>query len=115
MVLTNHNRIITVGLMYTASAGVGATAMLAAAGHNTIACITLVTVITVTAVTRLAPEWFWHRALNRPARHLYRIYQLTGGKAADTERLVRLVLEGERNVLTARAAASGDAGNHQAP
>jgi hypothetical protein len=110
MTLTNPT--ITAAQMHTASAGAGAAVAFTAAGHSTLACVALVTLIAVSAVIRVAREWFWHRALNGPARYLFRVHRLTGGSTADTERLMRVVLEGESKVLTARIAADHGTGRH---
>jgi uncharacterized membrane protein YhiD involved in acid resistance len=106
---TNH-RAIAACLLHTTAVGAAA-----AAGHSTIACMTLAAAMAIPGLAALAREWFWYRALRRPARNLDRIHQLTNGKKGETERLMRMIQEGENNVLTARAAASGHAGRRQAP
>ena len=105
---------ITARLLPAASAGAGVTAAFTTAGHSAIVCITTAVAIAVSGLAALAREWFWYSALRRPARNLDRLHQLTGQEISDTERLMRLVQDGENNVLTARAAASGHPRNHKA-
>ena len=77
--------------------------------------MTLAAAMAIPGLAALAREWFWYSALRRPARNLARIHQLTDGKKGETERLMRLIQDGENNVLTARTAASGHADRRQAP
>jgi hypothetical protein len=108
-------RAIAACLLHTTVAGAGAAAAFTTAGHSTIACIALGAAIAIPGLATLAREWFWYSALRRPARNLDRIRKLTNGKKGETEMLMRMILDGENNVLTARAAASGHTGRHQAP
>jgi hypothetical protein len=48
-----------------------------------------------------------HIALVTAIRHLHRIPGLTGRTIEDTERLMRLIQDAEKNVLAARAAEKG--------
>lgn len=108
-------RLIAARLLHTVTVSTGGVVAVTAAGHSTFTFIALAIVIAVTGLPALAREWFWYTAIRRPARNLYRIHQLTGGKEEDTERLIRVIQDGENNVLTARAAASDRADKHQAP
>jgi hypothetical protein len=97
-------RAISTCLPPAASAGAGASVAFAA-GHNATAClIVAVAGIVISGLTALAREWFWFSALRRPARNLDRIHRLTPGRPEETEGLMRLLLDAENNVLTARAA-----------
>lgn len=110
-----NRRVIAACLLHSTAACAGVAAAFTTAGHSTTACMTLAAAIAIPGLAALAREWFWYSALRRPARNLDRIHQLTNGKKGDTELLMRMIQDGENNVLTARAAASDHAGRRQAP
>ena len=102
------------GLLHAAPAGAPASAAFAVAAHSIIVAIILaVGGVLTSALVALAREWFWLRALRQPARNLNRIHQLTSGSQSETERLMRLLQDAENNVLTARAANTGDGNRHR--